>query len=91
MKNGMPSSNGLHPQEPTRQREGWDDADCFISSAQAAVQDAIAKQLREGLPVPVWHEGRVVDLRVLKGNVMQEAAESDASTDTGDRAELAAA
>jgi hypothetical protein len=91
MKNGMKPSNGLHPLEPTQQNEGWEDADCFISSAQVAVQDAIAKQLREGLPVPVWHEGRVVDLRVLKGNVMQEAAEADASTDTGELAELAAA
>jgi hypothetical protein len=90
----MKSSNGLHPQEPTQQNEGWEDADCFISSAQAAVQDAIAKQLREGLPVPVWHEGRVIDLRVQKGNVLQEAAEADASADTSDTdayAELAAA
>jgi hypothetical protein len=86
MKNGTHSFNVSHLQNPNEPSEEWATADCFIASAQAAVQDAVAKQLREGLPVPVWHEGRVVDLRVLKSGVADDvdvvpAASTDTSPD----------
>jgi len=37
-----------------------------LLALRAAVKEAIAERLREGLPVYVWSDGRVVDLSARK-------------------------